>query len=54
METRSALQTQEMKTLVEQLSSTVGDKFGKEFSETLQSDIAANILAAKAGNIHAN
>ncbi len=54
METRSALQTLEMKTLVEQLSSTVGDKFGKEFSETLQSDIAANILAAKAGNIHAD
>jgi tripartite-type tricarboxylate transporter receptor subunit TctC len=54
MESRSALQTQEMKTLIEQLSSTVGDKFGKEFSQTLQSDIDANILAAKAGNIHAN
>jgi tripartite-type tricarboxylate transporter receptor subunit TctC len=54
MESRSALQTEEMKTLIEQLSSIVGDKFGKEFSQTLQSDIDANILAAKAGNIRAN
>jgi tripartite-type tricarboxylate transporter receptor subunit TctC len=52
--TRNALATQEMKTLVEQLSSTIGDKFGKDFSSELRSDIAANILAAKAGNIHAN
>jgi tripartite-type tricarboxylate transporter receptor subunit TctC len=52
--TRDALATPEMKTLVEQLSSTIGDKFGKDFSNELRSDIAANILAAKAGNIHAN
>jgi len=52
-ETRIALKSPAMLALIERLSSTPGDLFGKGFATLVNADILANTAAAKAANITA-
>jgi tripartite-type tricarboxylate transporter receptor subunit TctC len=52
-ETKVALKTEEMKKLIEQLSSTPGDAFDAAFTKVVEASIAANKAAAKEGKIEA-
>ncbi|WP_213774602.1 tripartite tricarboxylate transporter substrate binding protein [Bradyrhizobium sp. dw_78] len=52
-ETKAAVETDDMKNLITQLSSSPGEAYGEQFGKILKADIETNTAAAKAAHIEA-